>query len=85
MDTRKGEPILAIDDNALPELDARRLFNVPATVPTFIFTGLPAFPKQGDRALMSDASGPTWLAVVSGGGASTFAPIFFDGTHWRFG
>lgn len=36
---------------------------------------------QGDIAYVTDATAPTYLATVTGGGA-VVTPVFFDGTNW---
>lgn len=42
---------------------------------------LPATPTQGDTAFVTDATAPTYLAVLVGGGA-VVCPVFYDGTNW---
>jgi hypothetical protein len=42
---------------------------------------LPASPTQGDTAFVTDATSPTYLATVVGGG-SVVAPVFYNGTNW---
>lgn len=50
----------------------------------FLVANLPT-PASGIwRAVVTDAIGPTFLAIVVGGGAVT-TPVFFDGTNWRCG
>lgn len=39
---------------------------------------------SGARAIVSDASGPTFGSVVVGGGALV-VPVYSDGTDWRVG
>ena len=38
----------------------------------------------GSRAMVSDASSPTFGATVAGGG-STLTPVYWDGTNWKVG
>lgn len=51
---------------------------IVASLPT------PAAGNIGMRATVSDASSPTFLATVSGGG-STVCPVFSNGTNWIVG
>lgn len=46
----------------------------------YTVAGLPTG-VQGDTAFVTDASAPTYLAPISGGGA-VVAPVFYDGTNW---
>jgi len=55
------------------------LFKVPLTVAT-----LPAGPTRGWCCLVSDASSPTFLATVAGGG-TVVTPVFYDGAAWKVG
>jgi hypothetical protein len=45
---------------------------------------LPASPDAGSKAFVNDATGPTFLATLTGGGTVT-CPVFFDGSAWRAG
>lgn len=61
-------------------LDSNRLFRLRAyTVAT-----LPAAGTAGRRAYVTDASGPTFLTTVVGGG-SVLTPVFDNGTNWVAG
>ena len=60
-------------------LKATSIFKVPLTVAT-----LPAGATRGYCCLVTDASAPTFLAVVAGG-ASTITPVFYDGAAWKVG
>jgi cystathionine beta-lyase family protein involved in aluminum resistance len=42
---------------------------------------LPASPIQGDSYVVTDASLPTYLSPIMGGG-STVCPVFYNGTNW---
>lgn len=50
----------------------------------FLVANLPAFGAGIYRAVVTDAVGPAFLAVVVGGGAVT-TPVFYDGANWRCG
>lgn len=54
-----------------------------ATVRTAGYTvvTLPATPTQGDRAFVTDATAPTYGAVLVGGGA-VVVPVFYNGAAW---
>lgn len=45
---------------------------------------LPASPALGQTALVTDATAPTFLAVIAGGG-SVVCPVFWNGTDWIAG
>lgn len=42
---------------------------------------LPASPSDGDRAYVTDATAPTYLGTLTGGGA-VVCPVFYNGTDW---
>jgi hypothetical protein len=45
---------------------------------------LPTTAKRGDRAIVTDATAPTWNAALTGGGA-VVCQAFFNGSAWRAG
>lgn len=49
-----------------------------ATLPSAATSGV------GARSFVTDASGPTFGATVSGGGAVA-TPVYSDGTNWKVG
>lgn len=55
----------------------------PANAPIYTVAMLPRGTK-GQRAFVSDASAPTFLGALTGGGA-VFCPVFFNGTAWIAG
>jgi hypothetical protein len=62
---------------------AKQTFSVPHRLPSYSVAGLPAG-VTGDRAIVTDASGPTFLAAAVGGGA-VVCPVFHNGTTWIVG
>jgi len=82
-----GKLALQSDDNSL--------WMLTVTTPTWLFigggtgpVGLPGYTvatlpagTQGDVAFVTDATAPTFLATVTGGGA-VVTPVFYDGTNW---
>lgn len=60
-------------------ISATSHMRVPLTVAT-----LPAGATRGYTCIVTDASNPTFLATVVGG-ASTIAPVFYDGAAWKVG
>lgn len=42
---------------------------------------LPASPTAGDQAAVTDATAPTYLGTLTGGG-STYTPVVYNGTAW---
>lgn len=57
--------------------------NVPIVHKTYTVGALPSG-TLGYRAIVSDATGPTFGATVVGGGAVK-VPVFHDGTNWKVG
>jgi hypothetical protein len=65
-----------------------------STLTTYVVSGslrrgytvatLPASPKQGAVAFVTDASAPTFLGTLTGGGA-VVCPVFYNGTAWVAG
>jgi len=57
---------------------------VPQKLP---FASLPTTASSGARAIMNNAqlADVAFNAPVTQGGGTQFAPVFFDGTIWRFG
>lgn len=47
----------------------------------YTVAALPAAPGVGARAYVTDATAPTYNAVLVGGGAVT-VPVFFNGVAW---
>lgn len=62
-----------------PVSDIIDLGNQSYTVAT-----LPTGQKSGTRAFVTDATSPTFLGTLTGGGA-VFCPVFFNGTSWVAG
>lgn len=66
-------------------------FTAAGSAPAFIFNSTIRFKNytvatlpagvQGDRAYVTDALAPVFLAIVAGGGA-VVAPVFYNGTNW---
>lgn len=50
----------------------------------FIVAALPAAPGTGARAYVTDATAPTFLGALTGGGTVT-CPVFYNGTAWVAG
>ncbi len=65
-------PTITISDPAIFSSTARLASYTVATLPAGV---------QGDVAYVTDASGPTYLATVVGGGA-VVTPVFYNGTNW---
>jgi hypothetical protein len=42
---------------------------------------LPVSPTQGDTAFVTDATSPSYLSIIVGGG-SVVTPVFYNGTNW---
>jgi hypothetical protein len=42
---------------------------------------LPTTAIQGQRAVVTDATAPTFLSTLTGGG-TVVCPVMFNGTHW---
>lgn len=57
------------------------IFNAPARLFGYTVATLPAGPTKGDTAYVTDATAPTFLGVIAGGGAVN-CPVFYDGTNW---
>lgn len=72
-------PFIAIPDTLRQWTEWCRLQH-----PTYTVAQLPTNARRGDRAQVSDASGPTFLAAPVGGGA-VVAPIFYNGAAWIVG
>lgn len=54
--------------------------SVAIQLPSYTVGTLPTG-SQGDIAYVTDATSPTYLGTLTGGG-STVCPVFFDGTNW---
>jgi hypothetical protein len=55
-------------------------FDAPVRLKNYTVGTLPAG-TQGDRAYVTDATAPTYLGALTGGGA-VVCPVFFNGTAW---
>lgn len=68
------------------EVTARNTAIAAAVAPAiYTVATLPAAPASGTRAFVSDASGtPAFLGTPAGSG-STMAPVFWNGTAWKYG
>lgn len=47
----------------------------------YIVTNLPVTATQGDQAYVTDATAPTYLGALTGGGA-VVCPVFYNGSIW---
>jgi hypothetical protein len=55
--------------------------NIPLRLQSYTVATLPASPTQGDMAAVTDATSPTYLGALTGGG-SVYTPCIFNGTIW---
>ena len=61
---------------------AQYIAGFPAMVLTPVaFAGLPAVPRQGYLAAVTDGSTATWGATLVGGGANKVL-AYYNGTNW---
>ena len=62
--------------------EARRKLGISGNI--YTVATLPAAATKGDRAFVTDATAPTFLGALVGGG-TVLSPVFFDGTNWLTG
>lgn len=55
--------------------------NVNTRLKSYTVATLPSSPTQGDEAAVTDATSPTYLGTLTGGG-TTYTPVIFNGTIW---
>jgi hypothetical protein len=55
--------------------------NIRLKLKSYTVATLPATPTQGDEAAVTDATAPTYLGALTGGG-SVYTPVVFNGTIW---
>ena len=86
-DTYTGSPVVGEITIGAPvsniSVDAQgHLMNTPL-VPTFLGYTVATLPAGtvGDKSYVTDATTPTYLGTLTGGGAVT-CPVFYDGTNW---
>lgn len=65
-------------------LETSPALETPVIGPAYTVATLPAAGTAGRRAYVTDASGPTFLSTLTGGGA-VVCPVFDDGTNWVAG
>jgi hypothetical protein len=65
-------------------LTANQICNGPVIMQGYTVSTLPTPPVKGMRAYVTDASLPTFLGIISGGGLVN-CPVFYDGTNWVAG
>lgn len=53
-------------------------------IPNCIVSALPAAPPTGTRGFVTDATAPTFLGALTGGGA-VGTPVIYDGAAWVAG
>lgn len=71
-----GEPILTVNSAFVAA-------SVPYQLPKYTVSTLPAG-VEGMRAYVTDATAPTFLGTLTGGG-SVVSPVFYNGTAWVAG
>lgn len=57
---------------------------VPVVVPSYTVATLPSGMPAGARAIVTDATSPTFLGALTGGGAVK-CPVFYNGSAWVAG
>lgn len=75
-----GVTLDAVGSGAGFTFNDRVIHTVPERLKGYTVAGLPAG-TQGDVAYVTDALLPTYLAVLTGGGA-VVTPVFYNGTAW---
>jgi hypothetical protein len=81
LSTTDGDPVIQRSDTEQMKFVSGRVsMSVPLRMKSYTVATLPAG-SQGDRAYVTDANGPTFLATVAGGGA-VVTPVFYNGTNW---
>lgn len=63
--------------------DVPVISNAPVRTGVYTVATLPTG-AQGDRAMVTDATAPSFLGALTGGGA-VVTPVFHNGTAWRAG
>lgn len=53
-------------------------------LPVYTVATLPAGATAGDKAYVTDATAPTYLGALTGGGA-VVCPVFYNGSAWVSG
>jgi hypothetical protein len=77
----EGELLYTTDRKELHVADASNN-KIPVTrFKVYTVATLPASPTQGDRASVNDATAPTYLGALTGGGA-VFTPVVYNGSAW---
>jgi hypothetical protein len=56
--------------------------NIKLSLQSYTVATLPASPTAGDQAMVTDATAPTYLGALTGGG-SVVTPVFYNGTAWK--
>lgn len=75
----KSNNVTANDEVHFTNFD-RYDFDAPVKLKGYTVATLPTG-SQGDTAFVTDATSPTYLGTLTGGGA-VVCPVFFDGTNW---
>jgi predicted aconitase with swiveling domain len=79
--TSTGAPVAAVTVNN----NAVTTFAKPPVLPVYTVATLPATAAagmvQGAHAIVTDATAPTYLGALTGGGA-VVCPVFYNGTAW---
>lgn len=77
----KGKYRFLVDETLVAEITDSGIVSSGITrTAGYTVAGLPAG-TQGDRAFVTDATAPTFLGVLTGGGA-VVTPVFHNGTAW---
>jgi hypothetical protein len=78
-----GDQVSGASNFAIKTGLGKVVFGDTVRLPIYTVAGLPAG-AQGDKALVSNALAPAFLAPPVGGGA-VVCPVFHDGAVWRVG
>jgi len=78
------EQIPAVQNGVTVRLTAAQIAGLTPVGSIYTVATLPASPIKGQSAFVSDATSPTFLGIVTGGG-STFTRVFFNGSNWVAG
>lgn len=70
----------ALSQAIAPTWTGKHIFTLPPRTPGYTVATLPAG-AAGDRAYVTDATAPTFLGALVGGGA-VVCPVFHNGTAW---
>jgi len=76
----EGEPHYATDTKEVYVFDGTNNIPIQRTKGVYTVATLP-IGVQGDRAIVTDATAPTFLTALTGGGA-VVTPAFHNGTIW---